>query len=155
MAELVIPIFWNWQRKIRARIYNTGHWELNRMAYNEVTIDNITRKDGWTIYSGEVLASAGIKHDTGKLRYDLISPTSLEGLAEVLTFGANKYSARNWEKGMSYGRVFGAAMRHLWAWWAKKGSDPETGFSHLKHALCCIHFLVHYESHGTGTDDRP
>lgn len=102
-----------------------------------------------------VKETAGVKHDEGKLRYDLISPTSLEGLAEVLTFGSTKYGDNNWMLGMKWGRVFGAAMRHLWAWWAKKGSDPETGFSHLKHALCCIHFLVHYESHGTGTDDRP
>lgn len=134
--------------------------ELNKIKYFDE--GKLVSQTEWESKYGASLTeegvqfrSVGIKHDQGKLRYDLISPTSLEGLAEVLTFGANKYSARNWEKGMSYGRVFGAAMRHLWAWWAKKGTDPETGFSHLKHALCCIHFLVHYEQHKVGTDDRP
>jgi len=62
---------------------------------------------------------------------------------------------RNWERGMGWGRVFGAAMRHLWAWWAGEDKDPETGLSHLAHALCCVMFLATYERRGVGHDDRP
>ncbi len=96
----------------------------------------------------------GVKFDDGKLRYDLIPAEAVEGLARVLTFGAKKYAPRNWEKGMSWGRVFGALMRHLWAWWRGEDKDPETGFSHLDHAACCIAFLQTYEVRRIGADDR-
>jgi hypothetical protein len=98
---------------------------------------------------------AGIKHDQGKPRMDLIAPELQVALAEILTFGAAKYNDRNWESGMRWGKVFAALMRHLWDWWAKKGPDPETGKSHLWHASCCIMFLVAYESRNIGQDDRP
>lgn len=97
---------------------------------------------------------AGTKFDQGKTRYDLLPPEFLDGTAQVLTFGANKYGERNWEKGMSWGRVFGALMRHMWAWWWGQGKDPETGMSHLWHASCCIAFLIAFEGREVGTDDR-
>jgi len=97
----------------------------------------------------------GYKHDNEKLRMDLIPPEALAALADILGYGANKYSDRNWEKGMRWGRVFAALMRHLWAWWAREGVDPETHRSHLWHALCCLAFLVAYEQRNLGEDDRP
>jgi hypothetical protein len=106
----------------------------------------------------------GVKHDSGKARIELVPPEVVFAVAHVLTFGAVKYNDRNWELGMSWGRVFGALMRHLWAWWGGKGPttksflfedlDSETGMSHLWHAACCIAFLVAYEERGAGTDDR-
>lgn len=97
----------------------------------------------------------GRKDDSGKSPYELIAPELLESTAQVLQFGAVKYDARNWEKGMRWGRVFGAAMRHMWAWWRGEKADPETGFSHLAHAACCVMFLLAYEQRQIGTDDRP
>lgn len=106
----------------------------------------------------------GRKDDSGKSRMDLLPPEALFAVAQVLSFGANKYGERNWEHGMSWGRVFGALMRHMWAWWAGKAptsksflfgeQDDETKFSHLWHAGCCIMFLIAYEERGSGTDDR-
>lgn len=106
----------------------------------------------------------GQKFDGAKLRYELIPPEAVDAMARVLTYGAAKYADRNWEKGMKWGRVFGAAMRHLWAWWGGAGQtrqnfafgeiDPETGLSHLWHALCCVAFLVAYEARKIGEDDR-
>lgn len=106
----------------------------------------------------------GVKFDAGKPPYELIAPELMEAVARILGFGAAKYGERNWEKGMAWGRVFGAMMRHLWAWWGGKGPttksflfgelDDETGFSHLWHAACCIMFLIAYEERGIGTDDR-
>lgn len=98
--------------------------------------------------------SEGIKYDAGKPRMDLLPPELLFAVSNILEFGARKYAARNWEKGMAWGRVFGAAQRHLWAWWSGETKDPETGFSHLWHAACCLAFLVAYEMRGAGTDDR-
>jgi hypothetical protein len=97
----------------------------------------------------------GVKFDEDKLRMELLPPELLEGVADILTFGAKKYSDRNWEDGMSWGRVFGALMRHLWRWWSGENLDKETGKSHLWHAGCCIAFLIAYEARGIGTDDRP
>ena len=87
----------------------------------------------------------GLKFDNGKTRYELVPPEALEEITKVLTFGATKYADRNWEKGIKYSRVFGACMRHLWAWWRGEDKDPETGLSHLAHAGCCIFFLLTFE----------
>ncbi len=103
----------------------------------------------------DTISSAGIKYDGEKPRYDLIPPSTLKALATILTFGANKYAARNWEKGIAWGRVFGALMRHLWAWWGRENKDPETGESHLWHAQCCLSFLIEYERTHKELDDRP
>ena len=99
--------------------------------------------------------SKGVKFDGGKLRMELIPPEIMEAQAKVLSFGAQKYPERNWELGMDWSRVFGACMRHMWAWWGGEDKDPETGFSHLAHAACCIMFLVTYEERDVGEDDRP
>lgn len=95
------------------------------------------------------------KHDGDKPRMDLIPPEMMAALGDVLASGARKYSERNWEGGMPWGRYFAALMRHLWAWWARHPADPETGRSHLWHAACCVAFLIAYEARGVGTDDRP
>ena len=49
----------------------------------------------------------------GKGRYDLISPIFTKRLAVVMEKGANKYSARNWEKGMPLSRFIDSAKRHI------------------------------------------
>lgn len=97
----------------------------------------------------------GRKDDSDKVRLELIPPELLFAVGDVLSFGARKYADRNWERGMNWSRVFGALMRHMWAWWSGEHLDKETGKSHLWHAGCCIAFLIAYEARGTGTDDRP
>jgi Domain of unknown function (DUF5664) len=88
----------------------------------------------------------GLKSDQGKPRHDLIHPSTLHALATVLEFGARKYTARNWQNGIAYGRVFGAVMRHLWAWWGGENTDKESGHSHLWHAATNLHFLIAFEA---------
>jgi len=89
---------------------------------------------------------SGVKHDEEKLRMDLIPPEAVVGLAEVLTFGSKKYGDRNWEKGISNGRLFAATMRHLWAHWAGEDNDEESGISHLKHAMCNLAFMITFRA---------
>lgn len=106
----------------------------------------------------------GRKDDTTKPRLDLIPPEAIFALGDILAYGANKYADRNWEKGMSWGRVFAACMRHMWEWWGGVSPttksflfgevDSETKRSHLWHALCCVVFLVVYEERKIGKDDR-
>jgi len=107
------------------------------------------------------LSKGGVKYDSGKPRFDLISALALEELAKVCTIGAIKYEARNWEKGMHWSRLFGAAMRHLWARWRRHHKDTETGLSHLAHAMWCVLAMLHFDLMRTETrphstfDDRP
>lgn len=93
----------------------------------------------------QVTGGPGVKSDVGKPRMDLIAPSALFALGRVLEIGARKYSDRNWEAGMPFGRPFAAIMRHLWAWWNGEDRDPESGLSHLDHALCELMFLVEFE----------
>jgi hypothetical protein len=111
------------------------------------------------------LAEQGQKYDHGKVRIELFPGDALFAISDILTLGAQKYADRNWELGMSWGRPFGAMMRHMWAWWQGKcpthtnflfgDFDPEWNRSHLWHAGCCLVFLIAYEMRGIGTDDRP
>jgi hypothetical protein len=103
---------------------------------------------------GDDLAKAGVKFDQGKVRFELLPPEAVKAVAEILTIGANKYAARNWEQGMDWSRPFGATLRHLFAWWGGEHRDPDTGKSHLWHAACNIFFLIAYEARGIGKDDR-
>lgn len=97
---------------------------------------------------------SGVKFDTDKPRYDLISPEFLDGIATVLASGAKKYGDRNWEGGFTWGRVFAALMRHSWAWWRGEEKDPESGQSHLLHAATNLMFLHTFVRRGLGKDDR-
>jgi hypothetical protein len=97
----------------------------------------------------------GRKDDTGKDPWDLLPWDAVREVVKVLAFGAKKYAPRNWEKGMAYSRLYAATMRHMIAWWDGERSDPETGFSHLSHAGCCVLFLLAFELRGIGSDDRP
>lgn len=87
-----------------------------------------------------------VKHDQGKLPWDLLSFDAIEQIVRVLQHGEKKYSAWNWTRGggLSWSRVFAAAMRHMAAWARGETLDKESGLPHLAHAACCIMFLLHY-----------
>lgn len=125
-----------------------------------LTIPNKATNLQEMIVDGQTLKE-GSKRDEGKPRWELLPYDAVEGAVCILTSGAVKYTPRNWEKGIAYGRVFGAIMRHLWKWWMAKvvgetGFDGESGKSHLDHALCELLFLCAYEKRGmTKFDDRP
>lgn len=97
----------------------------------------------------------GRKLDSGKDPWHLVPWDALRAIVQVLSFGAGKYSERNWENGMAWSRCFSAMQRHLTSWWQGEGVDDETGFSHLWHAGCCCLFLIAFELRGIGCDDRP
>ncbi len=100
---------------------------------------------------------SGVKHDEGKLPWHLLPYDALEEVVRVLQAGAVEYGDRNWELGMSWSRLFGAAMRHLaQTWWQRRlDRDDKTQLLHLGHAACCVLFLLSYQLRVIGTDDRP
>lgn len=97
----------------------------------------------------------GLRHNSGKLRYDLVHPKAHEGMVKVLTKGAAKYAERNWEKGMKWSFVIQSLERHLASFKAGEDYDPETGCLHVDHMQCNAHFLSAYYAIAPQCDDRP
>ena len=95
-----------------------------------------------------------IRYDSEKPRMDLIPPEVLVALGKVLGFGAEKYEHRNWEKGLNWGRITGALLRHITAWMGGEDCDKESGLHHLHHAACNIAFLITHIERNLGVDDR-
>ena len=99
--------------------------------------------------------------DGSKCRVDLVPPQTIEAIGSVLGFGAKKYAAHNWMKGIPFSAISGGIMRHLLAFNRGEEIDPESGLPHLHHALCGLTFLSYY-AHGpknsayraAGMDDR-
>lgn len=99
----------------------------------------------------------GLKHDSAKVPVQLLPVRPLVEVGQVLAFGAEKYGRENWCGGMEASRLYGAALRHMFAWWSGQDTDPETGLPHTAHALCCLLFLSdlrHTRPEGW-QDDRP
>jgi hypothetical protein len=105
---------------------------------------------------GDDISKGGVKKDAGKLRWSLLPWDAVEEVVKVLMFGAEKYADRNWEKGMDYGRLFDASLRHKVDWWQKGATVAEDSkIHHLAHDACDILFLLAYELRKQGNDDRP
>jgi len=64
----------------------------------------------------------------------------LQDLAKVITYGAEKYEANNWQKNPMW-KYKAAYMRHYVAWLLGEENDKESGLHHLAHAMCNLMFL--------------
>lgn len=99
--------------------------------------------------------SAGMKFDGGKWRLSLLPIKPLIEIVGVLEFGAKKYAEDNWkvvENGRR--RYFDACIRHLTSWFLGEKKDPESGFSHLAHAGCCLFFLMQLDEESNYGDEN-
>jgi hypothetical protein len=90
----------------------------------------------------EIMKQEGHKDDSNKARYDLIPAGPLHLLALLYTIGGVKYADENWRKGLSFKRLFGALMRHAWAWMRGQSIDPETGLHHMVCVAWCAFAIV-------------
>ena len=85
----------------------------------------------------------GTKYDSDKPRMDLIPPHAELLLAQVLTYGANKYAPDNWRKvDNASQRYLAAALRHINSHRQGEVIDPESGLPHLAHAMCSLAFIL-------------
>lgn len=84
----------------------------------------------------------GTKYDSEKPRMDLLDSYALEELSKVLTFGAAKYEPNNWRKGIAITRLTSSLLRHVFAFMRGEAKDPETGLSHIAHAMCNCMFIL-------------
>ena len=95
-----------------------------------------------------------IKFDFGKLRWDLIPYDSLEKLVEVFTHGAAKYDDENWRNGMSWKRMYRAALSHLQKAFRGRDIDEDSGCLSLAMTAWYCLCLIHFQMQGIGKDDR-
>ena len=95
-----------------------------------------------------------VKYDAGKPRLELVPPRAMTAMGLVLGYGAAKYGEHNYLKGMAWGRLAGASMRHTFSWLMGEDKDPESGLPHLYHALASLAMLIETVERGVGLDDR-
>lgn len=96
----------------------------------------------------------GMRHNNGKLRYDLIPQFALQEFVKVLTKGAEKYEDRNWELGMRWSKVVASLKRHLAAFEKGIDYDEESGVLHTAHIMSNAAFLTEYYRIYPQGDDR-
>jgi hypothetical protein len=101
------------------------------------------------------LVDKGQRHNSGKLRYDLVPQYAQQEYVRVLTAGASKYSDNNWRLGMRWSKVIASLKRHLAAIEAGEDYDSETGILHAGHIMCNAAFLTEYYKIYPQGDDRP
>lgn len=93
--------------------------------------------------SVEDAPTTGSKHDSGKPLMGAVPPNAQLAVAKVLTFGAEKYGRDNWRQvENAETRYMDAALRHINAYQRGEVADPESGESHLAHAVCSLMFML-------------
>jgi len=87
------------------------------------------------------------KFDGGKPMVSLVEPKFILGVAEILTFGAEKYGKNNWKEAKEddIHRYKDALLRHLMAYNDGEKIDKESGHSHLYHIGCNLMFLDYFD----------
>lgn len=98
---------------------------------------------------------SGARYNTGKADLSLIPLSTLEDEARVWMYGEKKYARFNWMKGMEWSIPFACMMRHMAAWQRGEEIDPESGHTHLAHAMCNLRMLTLYAKTYPEGDDRP
>ena len=80
----------------------------------------------------------------------------LRSATRVLEFGAKKYAAWNWAKGMNWSVPTGCILRHSRAILVDdEDYDPESDLPHFGHILCNVVMLDYFTKHYPEGDDRP
>jgi len=94
-------------------------------------------KAPWLLF--EKIVESVMKHP--EYKWDLLPFEPLENLVEILTYGAEKYEANNWQNVEPH-RYFSALIRHLIDDFIRgEDNDQESGLLHSSHASCNSMFL--------------
>ena len=91
------------------------------------------------------IVKRALRYNTDKLKWSLVHFKSLEPMVKVLEFGAKKYSADNWKKGLDKKEILESMMRHLTALMDGEACDPESGISHIGHIQCNAMFYSYFD----------
>lgn len=98
-------------------------------------------------------SDGGLRYDEGKVRLELIPVEWTLGLGWVLTKGAEKYPARNWELGMKWSKMIASILRHIAKFMCGEKYDKETGCHHMAHAAWNCLALMSYDIREIGEND--
>lgn len=91
-----------------------------------------------------------------KIPLEVVPPSAVHALARAFADGAKKYGPYNWrDKDISSSVYYGAALRHLQAWWDGEDVAEDSGVDHLDHCLACIAMIIDGKSVGKLNDNRP
>lgn len=96
----------------------------------------------------------GTKHDQGKPAVEFIPMEALFAMGHAYGYGAKKYGGHNFKKGIAVCRCVAAGIRHCIQFLAGENNDPESGHSHLGHALAAIGMAVWMMANRPDMDDR-
>ena len=89
-----------------------------------------------------------------KIPLEFLELDAIADMCRVFAFGATKYGRNNYFLGHNVTQLTSAGMRHLLAYQNGEDLDPESGLSHLGHAMCCVAMLIKQLALGTSKDDR-
>lgn len=102
------------------------------------------------------MSDKGLRYNQGKNRLSLVPTSAIEGIGEVLTYGANKYTvkdeqgnvlidgANNWRKGLPWTEVIDSLKRHLAAFEKGDDYDIESNCLHIDHLLTNAAFIKEF-----------
>jgi hypothetical protein len=91
------------------------------------------------------------KYNAGKPMMSLVRPEFTTAIAEVLTYGFEKYDEK---RGDIQNYLKGDGFHYSEIYFQGVDLDPETSKSHLAHAGANLMFLLTYSLTEKGTDDR-
>lgn len=96
----------------------------------------------------KVELTAAVRYNKGKTRFDLIPPEFIREVAEVFTFGSQKYEANNWKgfNAQQKEEIKASLLRHIYSYLEGEELDPESGLHHLAHAGCNLAFLAYFRN---------
>lgn len=96
-----------------------------------------------------------VKHDQQKPSVQYIPMEALFAMGEAYGYGAKKYGGYNFQiTGLEVTRCLAAAVRHIFQFLAGQDNDPESGLSHLGHALAAIGMAIYSLKNHPSKDDR-
>ena len=96
-----------------------------------------------------------IKKDDNKYDPTMLTLEMVELVSRVRQFGAKKYARNNFKiTGFKYTRSLAAALRHIYAFLNGEDNDPESGLSHLGHAICSLEHCIFDTKNHPENDDR-
>ena len=98
-----------------------------------------------------------MKYDKQKVALGLLPLETLETVAQVFEFGAQKYGIWDWfddGKNTEFIRSFSSIQRHLFAWHNGEDIDPDSGLPHLAHATSQLMILMSHSKNHPEMDNR-
>ena len=92
------------------------------------------------------MTEQALRYNEGKpeLSYVLDADYAIEGLCEVLAFGAEKYDRSNYKKGFPKEMLVDSLLRHLTKFMNGEELDEESGLHHTDHVLANAVFLSYH-----------